>query len=99
MGKLPIGSEGANDLGRIASPILSVDAEVTWTERGSSQAPHHPGYDAYARVLSALTGARAERARQFFCWCLTEQLSLADPVALEKEIEACAKLLKKQVAA
>ena len=25
MGKLPIGSEGANDLGRVASPILSVE--------------------------------------------------------------------------
>ena len=99
MGKLPIGSEGANDLGRLASPILCVDAEVTWTERGSSQATHHPGYDAYARVLSGLSGSRGERARQFFCWCLTEQIALADPAALEKEIEACAKLLKKQVEA
>ncbi len=99
MGKLPIGSEGANDLGRLGSSILSIDAEVTWTERGSTQAAHHPGYDAYARVLSSLSGARAERAKQFFCWCLTEQISLADPVALEKEIEACVKLLKKRVAA
>jgi len=98
MGKLPIGSEGANDLGRVASPILSVDAEVTWSERGSQQAAHHPGYDAYAAVLANLSGARAERARQFFCWCLTEQIKLADPVALEKEIDACARLLKKQVA-
>jgi len=99
MGKLPIGSEGANDLGRLASPILSVDAEVTWSERGSVNAPHHPGYDACARVLGTLSGARAERARQFFSWCLTEQVSLADPAAIESEIEACAKLLKKVVAA
>ncbi len=98
MGKLPIGSEGANDLGRIASAILSVDAEVTWSERGSQQAAHHPGYDAYAAVLASLSGARAQRARQFFCWCLTEQIRLDDPVALEKEIDACARLLKKQVA-
>ena len=41
LGKLPIGTEGANDLGRLASPILSVDSEVTWTERGSVQAPLH----------------------------------------------------------
>jgi MoxR-like ATPase len=98
MGKLPVGSEGANDLGRFATPILTVDAEVTWSERGSAQAAHHPGYDAYAGILANLTGARAERARQFFCWCLTEQIKLVDPVGLEKEIEGCVKLLKKQVA-
>ena len=97
IGKLPIGSEGANDLGRIATPILSVDAEVTWTERGMAQAPHHPAYDAFARVLAGLTGARAERARQFFSWCLVEQVTVPDPAALEKEIESCAKLLKKVV--
>jgi len=97
MGKLPIGTEGANDLGRLASPILSVDAEVTWTERGSVQASHHPAYDAFSRVLVSLGGARAERAKQFFSWCLVEQVTVSDPAALEKEIEACAKLLKKMV--
>jgi MoxR-like ATPase len=99
MGKLPIGSEGANDLGRLATPILSVDGEVTWTETFSRQTAHHPGFDAYASVLTSLTGARAERARQFFCWCLTQQIRLVDPTGLEKEIEACAKLLKKRVSA
>jgi MoxR-like ATPase len=99
MGKLPVGSEGANDLGRIAAPILSVDAEVNWSERGATQAAHHPGYDAYAAVLANLSGARAERARQFFSWCLTERIKLVDPTGLEKEIEACVKLLKKQVLA
>ncbi len=98
MGKLPVGSEGANDLGRIASPNLTVDADVTWSERGTVNAPHHPSYDAFAKVLGNLTGARAERARQFFSWCLVEQVQVKDPTGLEKEIEACAKLLKKQVA-
>lgn len=95
LGKLPIGTEGANDLGRLATPILSIDAEVTWTERGSVQAPHHPAYDSFSRVLVSLTGARAERARQFFSWCLVEQVTVSDPAALEKEIEACAKILKR----
>lgn len=99
LGKLPIGSEGANDLGRLASPILSVDAEVTWTERGSVQAPHHPAYDAFSRVLASLDGTRAERAKQFFSWCLVEQVTVSDPAALEKEIEACTKLLKNRVKA
>ena len=98
MGKLPIGTEGANDLGRVATPILTVDAEVTWSERGSVQAQHHPSYDAFAKVLGILTGARAERARQFFSWCLVEKISVTDPTSLEKEIDACAKILKKRLA-
>ena len=97
MGKLPIGTEGANDLGRVATPILTVDAEVTWSERGSVQAQHHPSYDAFATVLENLSGARSERARQFFSWCLVEKIAVADPAGLEKEIEACAKLLKKRL--
>jgi MoxR-like ATPase len=97
MGKLPIGTEGANDLGRIAAPILSVDAEVTWTERGSIKAQHHPSYDAFAKVLENLSGARTERARQFFSWCLVEGITVTDPAGLEKEIEACAKLLKQRL--
>ena len=96
MGKLPIGTEGANDLGQVATPILTVDAEVTWSERGST-AQHHPSYDMFAKVLGNLTGARFERARQFFSWCLVEQVSVTDPAGLEKEIEACVKLLKKRL--
>lgn len=97
MGRLPVGSEGANDLGSLAAQIMSIDAEVTWSERGSAQAAHHPGYDAFAAVLASLTGARAQRARQFFSWCLTQRITLADPAGLEKEIDACAKLLKKHL--
>jgi MoxR-like ATPase len=99
LGKLPVGSEGANDLGRLATPILTVDATVTWTERGSVQKAHHPAFDAFARVLVDLSGARAERARQFFSWCLVEQVAVADPAALERQLDACARLLKKRVAA
>ena len=97
MGKLPIGTEGANDLGRVATPILTVDAEVTWSERGLVQAQHHPSYDVFAKVLGNLSGARSERARQFFSWCLVERITVTDPAGLEKEIEACAKLLKKRL--
>ena len=97
MGKLPIGTEGANDLGKVATPILTVDAQVTWSERGSVKAQHHPSYDAFATVLKSLSGARSERARQFFSWCLVEKIAVTDPAGLEKEIEACATLLKKHL--
>lgn len=96
LGKLPIGSEGANDLGRFATPVMTVDKEVTWTEApiGATSA-NHPGFDTFAKVLAGLSGARAERAKQFFSWCLVEQVSVLDPTALEKDIEACAELIKK----
>ena len=97
MGKLPVGPEGANDLGRLATPILTIDAEVTWTERGSVQAQHHPAYNEFAGVIGSLNGARAERARQFFSWCLVEKITVSDPAGLEKQINACVTLLKKKV--
>jgi len=99
LGRLPIGGEGANDLGRLATPILTVDATVTWTERGAVQRPHHPAFDAFARVLAELSGARAERARQFFSWCLVAPVAVADPAGLEQQLDACAQLLKERVAA
>ena len=94
LGKLPVGTEGANDLGRIATPILTVDATVTWTEYGSAQAKQPPAFDAFARVLLDLAGARAERARQFFSWCLVEGIEVDAPAVLEAQIDACAQLLK-----
>jgi MoxR-like ATPase len=97
MGKLPVGPEGANDLGRLATPILTIDAEVTWTERGSVQAQHHPAYNEFAGVIGSLNGARAERARQFFSWCLVEKVTVTDPAGLEKQMNACVTLLKKKV--
>ena len=61
------------------------------------KAQHHPSYDAFAAVLESLSGARSERARQFFSWCLVEKIAVTDPAGLEKEIEACATLLKKHL--
>jgi MoxR-like ATPase len=98
LGRLPVGSEGANDLGRLANRILTVDGTLTWSERGAAQARHHPEIEAFARVLADLSGARAERARQFFSWCLLEQVELADPAVLEQEIDTCVRLLRERVA-
>ena len=95
LGRLPIGAEGAGDLGRWANRMLSVDAEVSWSEAPSAKAPRHPGYEAYALVVDRLKGARAERARQFFWGCLAAKVQVAEPAELEQEIEACIKLLRK----
>jgi MoxR-like ATPase len=96
MEKLPIGAEGINDLGKVAVPILSVEGEISWQERTATGGTKHPEFSRFTRVISKTRGARRERAKQFFNWCLVEQVSPEDPAALEEEIESCVKLLKKK---
>ena len=98
-GKLNIGAEGANDLGKIATPILSVDGEISWQERQAQSGTKHPDFDRFARVLSILDqkSGRFERAQQFFDWCLVERVNLEDPIGIEEEINACVTLLGKKV--
>ena len=97
-GRLPIGAESVNDLGKIAAPVLSVDGEMSWQEPHSQNGTRHPDADRFARVLAGLEEGRGRkaRARQFFDWCLVERLSPPDPVALEAEIEGCVALLKER---
>ena len=95
-GKLPIGTEGINDLGRIASPILSVDGEITWHERLSASDTRHPELDRFVQVTNKLKLGRRERAEQFFNWCLVADVKPEDPVAIEKEINDCVKLLARR---
>ncbi len=95
-GRLPIGAEGVHDLAGLASPILRVDGEVRWQERTADHHTRHPDFDRFAKALDRpeLQGGRAERARQFFTWCLVERLSPADPRALEEELAGCVETLK-----
>ncbi|MBV6475214.1 MAG: hypothetical protein MOGDAGHF_00731 [Rhodocyclaceae bacterium] len=97
-GRLPIGAEGVNDLGKIAAPVLSVEGEMSWQEPHLQKGTSHPDADRFARVLAGLEegSGRKARARQFFDWCLVEKLSPADPAALEAEIEGCVALLKER---
>ncbi len=96
IGKIPIGAEGVNDLARIAAPILSVDGEVSWQERYGQKDPCHPEFARYAKVLAKLDGARAERAKQFFSWCIVENLLVARPEELERQLQACVVLLQQR---
>ncbi|CAN1546951.1 COG0714 MoxR-like ATPases [Caulobacteraceae bacterium] len=94
MGALPIGSEGVNDLAKVAGPILSVDGEISW----QGQAPgggRPPQTGPYVAVVSQLRGARRERAQQFFRYCLVARVQVPDPGAIEAEIEAIVGVLRK----
>ena len=93
-GRLPIGAEGINDLGKLAVPILTVEGKVTWQERASEKDTKHPEFARYAKALSGLRGARRERATQFFDWCLTKKYVLKDTEQFEVEINECVEILK-----
>jgi hypothetical protein len=96
MGKLPVGAEGVNDLAKLAAPVLKVNGEVSWQERLAERGTHHPDFDRFAKVLERpeVEGGRAERARQFFSWCLVAKVSPLDPGGLEAEIAACVEVLR-----
>jgi len=91
-GKLPIGAEGINDLGRLATQMMDVDGQINWQARtyldnGGTRADA-PEYTRIAPVLKRLEGARLERATQLFYWCLTTKISVEDPRKFESDFHA-----------
>jgi hypothetical protein len=55
-GRLPVGAEGVNDLGRLAQSLLTVDGEIRWQGR-LNDSTTHPELAAFARC-SRLEPAR-----------------------------------------
>ncbi|MBK6602394.1 MAG: AAA family ATPase [Betaproteobacteria bacterium] len=96
LGRLPIGAEGVNDLAKVAAPILSVEGEVSWSERYNEKNTSHPEIARIAKALAGLQGARAERAFHFFAWCMVAKLQPAKPAELERQIEACIDVLRER---
>lgn len=95
LGKLPIGPEGINDLGRIATKFLSTDGEISWQERFSQAGTQHPEFSRCAAAVEKLKGARRERARQFFNGCIVEGLVVSAPAELEAAIESCVQRIRR----
>lgn len=96
MEKLPLGADGVNELGKVASSVLSVDGDVRWPRNLGEGIGNHPDFDRYARVIARKRGGRRERAKQFFDWCLVGKIKLADPSEAESQLEACVQVLKKR---
>jgi len=92
-GKLPIGAEGVADLGRMAGPVLTVDGLMEWQSCRNDLESPHPLKTRYYRVIDALEGARAERARQLFSWCLVHDADVDSPQTLEAELHDAVILL------
>ena len=85
-----------NDLGKLASPLLAVEGEVSWSERLNEKNTQHPEIAHYAQVLAPLKGGRLARAQQLFNAFLVKKLVPADPAAVEAGVHACVALLKKR---
>jgi len=92
-GRLPIGREGVNDLGRIAAPLLTVSGEIRWQERVNQSGRRPPEHSRLSRVLGRLEGARRERAQQLFDWCLVEKVVLESPGRFETDFNACVEVV------
>ena len=90
---------GTNDLGKVATPILSVDGTIDWQEHQSKSGTVHPEMERFAEVIGKLRGGRAERARQFFNWCVVGRVVVQDPTSLERELNNCVKLIRAEYAA
>ncbi len=88
-GRVPIGAEGVNDLGRIAQSLLTVDGDIRWQERHDVTGSTHPELAAFAPVLAALEPARRARAEQLFNFCIVNNLTIARPGEFEEEFNRC----------
>lgn len=96
-GDLPIGSEGVNDLARVAAPILEVDGEISWSQPAHLKAAHPEQLTRIAQLLSKFSGPRLSRARQFFYHCLVQHIPLQHPAVLEGDIDDAVTLLRERV--
>ena len=94
-GRLPIGAEAVNDLGRVAQPLLTVDGEIKWQERLSEKDTTHPEVAAYVPVLSRLGAARRARAQQLFSYLIVHHHTVAQPREFEQEFHRCTQVFSR----
>jgi MoxR-like ATPase len=91
-GHLPIGAEGVHDLAKVARPLLDAKGTVGVRTGNKDWATSEVAKQLGTRI-AGLKGKRRERATQFFTACLIHNTRIADPQALEVEINACVELL------
>ncbi|MFU8822541.1 MAG: hypothetical protein ACNA8G_13420, partial [Gammaproteobacteria bacterium] len=97
-GRLPIGAEAVNDLGRVAKDLLTVDGELKWQERLDERDTTHPQLPRVAKVLAELGGPRLDRARQLFYWCMLNNCVPRSVAAVETEFDACVRVFGERAA-
>ena len=96
-GKLPVGAEAVTDLARLASELLTIDGQITWSQRRSSADVPSPELVRTGKALMNLKGPRLARARQLFYWCLINDQTIEDPGAFEAEFNDCVDAVRKAI--
>lgn len=91
-GRIPIGAEAVNDLGRIAQQLLTVDGEIHWQERHAITNSTHPELAVFAAALAPLEPTRRARSEQLLYFCLVNNLRVAQPREFEAEFDRCVRL-------
>ena len=94
-GRIPIGAEAVNDLGRMAQQLLTVDGDIQWQERHVVANSTHPELAVFAGVLAELGPARRARAEQLLYYCLVNGIGVAQPKEFEAEFDRCVQLFGK----
>lgn len=99
-GRIPsLGAEAVSDLGRVAQPILQINAEISWREPIAESNTLHPEIERMSGVLNRLQGARRERAQQLFYSLVASKTGCIDPEKLESEFDACVQMMAKEALA
>jgi len=91
-GRLRIGAEGVNDLGRLAEGLLTVDGQIRWQEPIAQSNTTHPELAECAAQLAGLEPARRVRAQQLLYFFIVHDLKVADARALEEEFDRCVRI-------
>lgn len=82
-----------------AAPVLEVEGAVKWrlngmTNQGRRQ---HPALEQCKTLVDTLPPARRLRARQLFYYCLTNDIPLPDPAALEQSLDRAITIVREHL--
>jgi MoxR-like ATPase len=97
-GRLEIGAEAIGDLGKVAQPVLHVDAEISWMEPPGQTRDRHPEFVRLTPIVERLNGPRKDRARQLFYWSIVAGVEIEDPEGLEREFDECVAIVREALA-
>lgn len=94
-GKLKIGAEGVEKLGKMAAEMLEVKKELSFSNVVvPGKIPNLSEISSYCASIKEK--ARRDRARQFLYACLAKKLDLKEAILLEKEIEECVQIIRER---
>jgi MoxR-like ATPase len=89
--------EALQEIMRIASDVLEVNAKMEWNEPIQEQGTQHPDWIRCRNVLEQIgpdQSHRKNRARQLFLYLITRQGGVQDPETLERELSECFRVMQ-----